>query len=112
MNAKEKLEEIHNFIEKMSKEYPEQCKTFLSFVEKVEGKGALETKTKELISIALAVAKHCEYCIAFHVKNALEAGATKEEIIEAGWVAGLMDGGPGIMYMIPLLEALETLSSK
>jgi AhpD family alkylhydroperoxidase len=111
MNTKEKLEEIHSFIQKMSKEYSNQCKTFLEFVHKVEGKGALDTKTKELISIALAVAKHCEYCIAFHVKNALDAGATKEEIIEAGWVAGLMDGSPGIMYMIPLLKAIEDLSS-
>ncbi len=110
--GEEKLKEIHEFIGRMKKEFPEHTKIFLDFVHKVEGKGHLDTKTKELISVALAVAKHCEWCIALHVKNALEAGAKPEEIIEAGWVAALMDGGPSLMYMIPLVKYVDELSKK
>ena len=112
MNPHEKLGEIQSFIKEMSEKHPDKCKTFLQFVQAVEGKGVLDTKTKELISIALSVVKHCEYCIVFHTKNAVEAGATREEIVEAGWVAGLMDGGPGIMYMIPLIKVIDELMKK
>jgi len=110
--AEERLKEIHKFFGRMSKEFPEQAKALMALVEKVEGKGYLDTKTKELISVALGVAKHCEWCIAFHTKKALEAGAKPEEIIEAGWVAALMDGGPGAMYMIPLVKFVDELSKK
>ena len=110
--AKEHLKEINEFFGRMSKEFPEQAKALMTFVRKVEEKGYLDTKTKELISVALAVVKHCKWCIAFHVKNALEAGAKPEEIIEAGWVGALMDGGPGAMYMIPLVKFVDELSKK
>ena len=110
--AEERLKEINEFLQRMSKEFPEQAKALMLFIRRVEEKGYLDTKTKELISVALGVAKHCQWCIAFHAKNALDAGAKPEEIIEAGWVAALMDGGPGLMYMIPLVKFVDELSKK
>ena len=110
--AEERLKEINEFLQRMSKEFPEQAKALMLFIRRVEEKGYLDTKTKELISVALGVAKHCQWCNAFHAKNALDAGAKPEEIIEAGWVAALMDGGPGLMYMIPLVKFVDELSKK
>ena len=41
--------------------------------------GALEVRHKELIALAIAVAKECDGCIASHARSAVKAGASKEE---------------------------------
>ena len=74
----EKLNEVNALVERLGKEYPNLAGPFMVFLRRVEEKGALDTKTKELISVALAVALHCEWCIAFHTKKALDAGATMD----------------------------------
>lgn len=84
----------------------------MSLIKEAEKPGALTTKEKELISIALGIAAHCAYCIALHVKNAIEAGATRQEIIEASFVAGLMGGGPSIAYIRLVLDACEQFGAK
>ena len=103
----EKLEQIKKLIGKLQQEQPENIKNFLNFMTGVEKEGALSTKQKELINVGLAVAAQCEWCIALHVKGALDAGANKEEILEAAMQAVLMHGGPALMYMTPVEEALE-----
>ena len=84
----------------------------MSLIKEAEKPGALTTKEKELISIALGIAAHCAYCIALYVKNAIEAGATRQEIMEASFVAGLMGGGPSIAYIRLVLDALEQFGAK
>ncbi len=106
----QKLQEIKRLIGKLQQQQPEAIKNFLNFMTSVERSGALDMKQKELINVGLAVAAQCEWCIALHVKGALDAGASKEEIIEAGMQAVLMHGGPALMYMTPLEEALDEFS--
>jgi len=84
----------------------------MSLIKEAEKPGALTTKEKELISIALGIAAHCAYCIALHVKNAIDAGATRQEIMEASFVAGLMGGGPSIAYIRLVLDACEQFGAK
>ena len=98
--------------DKLWKEYPEQMKAFTNFSSSVKVPGALEAKHKYLIAVALAVNSHCEWCIAHHTRNALNAGATREEILEASWMAVLMGGGPSLMFMQVVQKALEDLSSQ
>ena len=43
----------------------------------------LDTRTQELIALACSLAAQCEGCFDGHLKKALKAGATKEEISEA-----------------------------
>ncbi len=105
-----KLEEIKRLIGKLQQQQPEPVKNFLSFMTSVEKERALSTKQKELVNVGLAVAAQCEWCIALHVKGALDVGATKEEILEAAMQAVLMHGGPALMYMTPVEEALEEFS--
>lgn len=66
---------------------------------------AVDVKTKELISIGIACYNRCEYCIVYHAYKAFEAGATKEEILEAAMVAVAFGGGPAIAYSATLLQA-------
>ena len=86
---------------------PEYAEAFLGLFEQAEKPGALSLKEKELISLAIGVVTHCPYCIAFHAKSAIEAGATREEIYEAGLVAGFMGGAPSIPYLKYLFYAAD-----
>ena len=60
--------------------------------------GALPAKVKELMALAIAVAKGCDSCTAYHAKAAGRGGATVEEESEALGVALLMDGGSASVY--------------
>lgn len=104
---KDKLEEIKTVTRRLREEYPTETNAFLGFLNKAESGTALDLKFKELINIGLAVGAQCEWCIAFHVKAAARAGATRDEIIEAGFMAVIMHGGPAYMYMISLFEAVD-----
>ena len=51
----------------------------------------LDTKTQELISIAASLVAKCQGCIEGHLKKALEAGATEEEISETISIAAAIN---------------------
>lgn len=103
----EVLREVKKSLGHLGKEYPNFMRAFGGFMGEAEKGGALSHKTKELISIALSVACKCKWCIAYHVKNALDAGATKDEILETCFVAALMGGGPALMYAQLVVKALQ-----
>ncbi|MFH2035420.1 MAG: carboxymuconolactone decarboxylase family protein [Candidatus Zixiibacteriota bacterium] len=69
--------------------------------------GTLSIKFKELIALAIAITVRCDGCVALHVHDALDAGASKEEILEAVGVAILMGGGPSLVYGVEALEAIN-----
>jgi AhpD family alkylhydroperoxidase len=62
------------------------------------GEGALSTKTKELIALAIAATRECDGCIAAHARNLVATGATEAEVAEAMGVVILMNGGPGTVW--------------
>lgn len=69
--------------------------------------GALDAKTKELMALAIGIVVRCDGCIAFHVHDALNAGATEDEIVDTIGVAIMMGGGPAVVYGSAALEALK-----
>ncbi len=69
----------------------------------------LTIKEKCLIALAIAIVKQCKYCIAIHLKEAIEAGATDGEIFEACGISILMGGGPALGYSTFVEEALVEL---
>lgn len=71
------------------------------------GEGALSPKVKELIALAVAVKSQCETCIAWHVHDAMEAGATREEMMEALGVAILMGGSPAVADSVLAMEVMN-----
>ena len=60
--------------------------------------GALDTRTKELIALAIAVVEGCDGCIASHAQAAARAGATRQEAAETIGVTFLMHGGPATIH--------------
>lgn len=112
MDAKQTLNDFMNSLKKLGEFDKKYADAVMNLVKESEKPGVLSTKEKELISVALGVAAHCPYCIAFHVKNALDAGATRAEILEAAEVAGLMGGGPSIAFITLVFDALEQFGAK
>jgi len=104
---RERINEVRQLTRRLQKEFPRETAGFLEFIKEAESGAALPLKEKELINIALSVAGQCEWCVAFHVRNAIHAGATRNEIIEAGFQAVIMHGGPAFMWMTPLLQAVD-----
>lgn len=71
----------------------------------------LDAKTRELISLAVAVTTRCDGCISVHTAAAKKAGATKEEIAEALGVAVALNAGAAFVYSTRVLDAFENQSS-
>jgi AhpD family alkylhydroperoxidase len=69
-------------------------RAFLPMEEAAFTDGALTKGNKELIAIGISIIINCESCLEWHIKQALEAGMSKERIIEAIGVGIEMGGGP------------------
>ncbi len=109
-NSKELLQEIQNTMNSFGKVNPAAMEGFQKFMGASKEDGVLSKKVKEIIGVALSVSKQCEWCVALHVKNALEEGATKEEIMEACLVASMMGGGPSLMFTANVLKSIKDLA--
>ena len=84
---------------------PEVMKAFATLAQSALVAKALDTKTKELIAIAISIAVRCDDCVAFHVKAAVQQGATRDEIMETLGMAIYMGAGPSAMYASHAVEA-------
>ncbi len=82
--------EAHKFFTEKSKVY----RVFVEMEEKTFADGHLSKKHKELIAIGISLVNSCESCLEWHIKQALDAGATMEEVIEALEVGFEMGIGP------------------
>ena len=96
-------------MERLGQMSPGQMGAWDRFMTTTEDKGALSQRQKAVVSVALSVCAKCEMSIMYHVKRALELGASNQEIMEAAWVAVIMGGGPALMYSQLVLKALEEL---
>lgn len=97
-NPREILNDFHEGLIEVGKTNPEPAKAFYAMLGASYKPGAVDLKTKELISVAIGTYNRCEYCIVYHVHKALEAGATPEEIMETAMVAVAFGGGPSMAY--------------
>lgn len=102
--------DISTQLAKMRKEMPEVMSGFSSLSQAAYKEGALDKKTKELIAMALAVAKQCQGCIGFHSQTLVKLQTTREEFLETLAMAIYMGGGPSLMYAAEALEAFEEFS--
>ena len=93
--------------EKRRRLAPETEKAFDAFSKQVFADGALSAKTKQLIAVAVAHVTQCPYCIRGHTKAALRHGATREEVMEAIWVAAEMRAGGAYAHAALALTAMD-----
>ena len=102
--ARELLNEFTGGLEEFGKVRKSQVKSFMDLLGSVYKPGAVDTKTKELISVAIGLYNRCEYCIVFHVYKAYEHGASREEIVDSAMVSLAFGGGPSMAYSITILK--------
>ena len=105
-------DELNAAIKEVRLGAPEVTKAFSAMAAAATAGGALDTKTKELLAIAIAVAIRCDGCIAFHAKAAMQHGATREEIMETMGLAIYMGAGPSLMYAAQAVEAFDQFTAQ
>jgi len=91
---------------------PEAQAAFDAFSRAVVADGALSVKMKQVIAVAVAHVTQCPYCIKGHTKAALRAGATREELMEAIWVAAEMRAGGAYAHSALALATFEEEQAK
>jgi AhpD family alkylhydroperoxidase len=89
---------------------PDVMKGFAAIAQAALKPNALDTKTKELIALAVGVATRCDDCIGFHVKAALQQGASRAEVMETLGMAIYMGAGPSVMYAAHAIEAYDSMA--
>ena len=91
----------------LGQELPGPMSGFARLHKKAVEDGALAAKVKEMMALAISIVVGCDGCIAYHVHDAVKAGATRQELLETIGVALLMGGGPGSIYAAHTLDAIE-----
>jgi AhpD family alkylhydroperoxidase len=75
---------------------------FAGFVEldKIVGRkdGAIPQKYRELMALAVAFTTQCPYCLDVHTKAAKAAGASREEVAEAAFIAAALRAGAAVTH--------------
>ncbi|MCJ7584218.1 MAG: carboxymuconolactone decarboxylase family protein [Anaerolineales bacterium] len=108
--------EMHKSLEErlaqLGSEIPGPMTGFARLHKKAIEEGALSSKIKEMMALAISIVVGCEGCIAYHVHDAIAAGATRPELLETIGVGILMGGGPGSIYAAHALDAMEQFLPK
>ncbi|MEJ2472052.1 MAG: carboxymuconolactone decarboxylase family protein, partial [Desulfuromonadales bacterium] len=65
-----------------------------------------------LIAVGISLVINCESCMQWHIEQAVESGASKEEILESIEVGIEMGGGPATVSARFALEVIEQYPNK
>ena len=82
---------------------------YTAFRKGVYKDGALSLKHKRLIALACGLQSGCTRCVQGQTKDAISAGATKEEVLEAVSVAVVMGGTAVSAETWRVVEVLKEL---
>ena len=98
----------------LAREAPEYLELFhKTYMYIMHKRAALPPKMKELIIIAVDAAQFYERGLRSHIKSALQAGATRDEIVEALLASSLAAGIHALSVAMPILdEMLEEWKKK
>lgn len=107
----ERIAELDAHTSDLYKLVPDPVKAFGQLSRTAQAPGVLDTKTKELIALAIGVATRCDGCIAYHARNSVRHGATRQEFAEMLAVAVQMGGGPSLVHAADALEAYDEFAA-
>jgi AhpD family alkylhydroperoxidase len=112
---KEKIESIIRIRKKAHTYFLKKSEVYRSFTDmekKTFREGKLSILNKELIAAGISVVINCESCMEWHIRKALDEGATEDQIIEAIEVALEMSGGPGTVSARFAMSVLDFYRKK
>lgn len=88
----------------------ELWKKFNEWYGAVFAEGALTTREKNLIALAVAHAVQCPYCIDAYTTASLEAGSNADQMTEAVHVAAAIKGGAALVHGLQMRNAIDKVS--
>ena len=112
MKYNEQYDHMKSTLRELTQSSPEMMRHFRDLHKSTVAEGALNNKCKELIALGISISIRCNECITFHLKDALDAGASDQEIIETIGVSVMMGGGPALMYATHAYDALKEMRLK
>ena len=82
-------------------------RAFLDMEAAAYAEGDLAKKHKELIAVGISVVTDCESCMQWHIEQAAQAGASRQEVLEAVEVGMEMGGGRATVSARFALEVMD-----
>jgi AhpD family alkylhydroperoxidase len=102
-------EERKAMLQKFAELRPELAVPLKGASDEVYKDGALDTKTKRMMALAIALGVGCTNCELAQTMNALDAGATRDELLEVIGVVISMRGTTGLAESFRVIQLLEEL---
>jgi AhpD family alkylhydroperoxidase len=96
----------------LNQEAPDIPRAFGALFQSLMKPGALTVREKELIALGIGIAVRCIPCINAHTEKAIQAGATKEQVLETAGVAVVMQGGPAYTYVPQVMDAIAAVQKR
>ena len=90
-----------NPMELFQNEAPEVASAFNGLIMSLVATQGLDTKTKQLIYIAMKAAMGDDTAVKAHIPMAKAAGATREEVIDAILMTLTVSGIRGVVHCLP-----------
>ena len=89
---------------------PELAEKFFAWYGAVFAEGALTSREKALIALAVAHSEQCPYCIEAYTRSCLEQGSNEEQMTEAVHVAAAIKGGAALVHGVQMKNTVKQLS--
>lgn len=88
---------------------PNLAKKFFSWYGDVFEEGALSSREKSLIALAVAHAIQCPYCIDAYTTDSLEKGSDEAMMMEAIHVAAAIRGGASLVHGVQMMNKAKQI---
>lgn len=111
-NFHEIAQEVTTGVGLLQRASPDTANAFRALAKDATATKALDTKTKELMALAIGITTHCDGCVAFHTKMAHQHGASREELTETVALAIYMGGGPAAVFGADALRAYDQFATE
>ena len=99
--------QLGSTIAELGRTAPDLVKGYRTLVASHATSGALDSKTRELVALAVAVTVRCDGCITTHVELARRQGATQAEITDALGVAVMVNAGAALVFSARTIGAFH-----
>ena len=83
---------------------------FFAYYGEVFAEGALTSREKSLIALAVSHAIQCPYCIDAYSNDALEKGCDEEQMMEAVHVAAAIRGGASLVHGVQMMNKVKEIT--
>lgn len=80
---------------------------FFDYYNSVFEEGALTSREKSLIALAVAHAIQCPYCIDAYTSSCLSKGADEEQMMEAVHVSAAIRGGASLVHGVQMMDQVN-----